>query len=235
MHVEEGKRQDQAVLGPPTPRHLQRPRSCQERTVGVDRALRLSGRARGVDDQRIVGGPSPIQRDVVPADALEESTRCAQHRPGQIVRKPFPTLGPFDQAYRRIDVAGYVAQLAPAGRRVDGDDDCAETQRTEEADHRVERGRATPEHPVPRHDTASGQGDRGEGGLLCQCTGVQRTRPVPLDENRTVRFVTPTLCPHLGQRVAGRQIRRAEWRSAPWSVPGPARAAMSITAPTPCQ
>ena len=69
----------------------------------------------------------------------------------------------------------------------------------------------------PGHDAASGQGRRGQRGLLRQLLAMQRgAQTPPLQENRTIRFVTPLLRPHLGQCAAGRQISRQQGRRSPW-------------------
>ncbi len=172
--------------------------------MGVDRALRLSGRARGVHDQCIVPGTRRIQRDVCRARTTGELAGSAHHRPGSVARQPSPALCPIDHAYRRIHVSRHVAQLAPAGGRVHGDDDGAETQRAEEDDDRVHRRRATPEHPVPRHDAASGQGCRGQRGPAAPIPGHAARRPncaPPGEPDDPVRHATVATTP---RAVCGR-------------------------------
>ena len=150
VHVKKRQGQEQAVVGPPTPGHLQGQafppaanRGCGPRPSALRSCPRCT---RSVHRPR--APPHPTRR--LPRPHHRGARRVLQHhRPGRVARQPFPALGPIDHADRRIHVSRHVAQLAPAGGRVDGDDDGAETQRAEEDDDRVQRRASNSRAPGP--------------------------------------------------------------------------------------
>ena len=227
MHVEQGERQNEPVVGLPVPGDAQRLHPRQQRAMRVDGPFGLSGGSRGVDDQRVVPGQGRIEADPGAGSGAPGDHQVGRGRHGAPridLLQALPGRRAIDQGGRRAGVALQIGQFAPCRRRVDRDDDGPQSQCRQEPHNGVHRRRTTPQDPVPRLDPPIGQVRRRQVGPFRQLAGSQEHRGIaPVHEGRSRRVAVPVGGPHPGERPPFDQSGRPGRRE-PGTVSGPPHA-----------